>query len=229
MLGLRAVVVALGTVLTVLAAVALRADSTGPVPRPAALAALAAAVALAQWQLLGRSRHTPTLLGGLLLTQLGCQLALQALGGTAGDGLPEVLCCPPAPADQDAGVVALVTAQAGLALLAVQVVAASLTAVSLRSAHVAVLDAVRSTAASLRDQLPLGTLLRLLGAAVVPVPPARPLPRRRRDARRPLRSLTLARTVTRRGPPRRPLRPPSSLPVHRPVHLPVHLPGAAVT
>ena len=213
MLGLRALVVAVGTVLTVLAALALRADSAGPQPPPAALAALAGVVALAQWQLLGRSRRTATLLGGLLLTQLGCQLALQALGGTAGDGLTQVLCCPPAPADHDAGVVALVTAQAGLALLAVQVVAASLTAVSLRSAHLAVLDAVRSTAVSLRDQLPVGTLLRLLCTEPVPVPLGPPLPRRRQDALLPLRSLVLARTVTRRGPPRRPLRRLSSLPV----------------
>ena len=212
MRGLRAVLVALGTALTVLGALALRADSAGPVADPAALVALTAAVALAQWHLIGRLRHTAALLGGLVLTQVACQLALQALGGVGGSGLSAVLCCPPTPVEQDAGVVTLLTAQAGLALLVAQVVAASLTAVSLGSAHVVVLDAVRSVATSLREHLPpLGRLLALLRADVRLTPPDAPLPRRRPDALLPLPHLVLARSVTRRGPPRCSQRPPSLL------------------
>lgn len=211
MLLLRALMVVLGTMLTVGGAVALRADSAGPANRPAVVLALAAGVALAQWRLLRQQRQPSTLLSGLLLTQLACQLGLQAVGGIGG-GLSDVVCCPAVPVHQSAGAVAVLTAQAGLTLLAVQILAASVTAMSVRTLHGLVLDALRHAAASLRAHLlPLARMHELLCASARPVPPTASASPRRPEAPLLLRRLLLARTVTRRGPPRRHPRPPSFL------------------
>lgn len=181
----------------------LRAASENALPLWA-LAVGGAALALALWPLAARTSSVAALTLILALAQFGTRALVVLASGQAGSDPRSLVCCPPA--DQiRSGPLGALTAQAGWALAAAQLIACLLVALAVRGGRAA----ADLNAAALR--LAHGVLeragSRLAGLLIalrhlvptVPAGPARrsrPTPARALDAGR-----VLARRTRRRGPP----------------------------
>lgn len=198
---LRGVVSLLAATLAVGGAQLLRADSDGPGPRTAVLVVATAVLAVAIWPLTRRRHHVALLFGALLTAQLAAHalLLLVASGQLGHGGATGLVCCPPSPAPAGGGVLAGLTAQAGWLLLAVQVLAVLLLALSLRGLQGAVLDVAHATTAVVRTCIPpVRALVLLLTTAFQPRPTSRQA--RSQDPGLP-KGRQVASAVRRRGPP----------------------------
>lgn len=193
---LRVVVTLLAAVLAVGGLVVLRADSDGSAPEGLTLVVATAVVAVALWPLTRRPGRTALLLGALVAVQLsGHLLVLAGSGGPR--GVTDLVCCGPSPAPAGGGVLAALTAQAGPLLLAVQVLAALLLALSVRGLDGVLLSVARAVAGAVHSVLPA---LRVLLATPLQAVPAVA----RLDAHPAPwapRSWHVATAVRRRGPP----------------------------
>jgi hypothetical protein len=182
--------------------VTLRPASEGAAPPAEVLALALVAVAAVLWPLATRTTGTAALTAVFALAQLAPRAVGVVLGG--GGDLRSVVCCPPA--DQvRPGPLGELTAQAGWALAAVQLLACLLLAVAVRGGR-STTDAVAMAGAALRGArvrawtaLVRARLLELTALpassgprrAALPTPP--PVPLRGRIA---------AAHIGRRGPPR---------------------------
>jgi hypothetical protein len=181
---------------------ALRADSTGAPGLPVLLLG-GVLLALVLWPLAARATSVFTLTAVLAVAQFGTHALAVAAAGQA--AVPRALVCCPSSAQVRPGLLGAVTAQAGWALVAVQLLACLLLAVAVRGGREAadltaaaadLMRAIITTAVS--GLLALAWLLRHLLPTVPsgPARAARPTPARVLDTGR-----VLARRTRRRGPP----------------------------
>jgi hypothetical protein len=205
--------VAAATALT--AYLSLRASSEGS-PGQSVLLVGTALLALALWPLASRTTSVGTLTAVLAVAQFGTHaLAVLAAGQAAG---PRSLVCCASATQVREGVLGELTAQAGWALAAAQLIACFVLAVAIRGGR-AVVDLLVSVATLVRSLV--GTVCAGLATLLAPAPVSttpstpRPTPARVLDSGR-----VLARRTARRGPPATAFSPAPSRAAVAPLVLP---------
>jgi hypothetical protein len=194
---MRVAVSWLAAVVTVGAALLLRADSDGTAPGWPTLVLAIATLAAVFWPMTASRRRLPAFVAAVVALQVSghALLLFAATGHLAHSGPSGVFCCPPTPSTSH-GVLSMLTANAGWLLLLVQLMVAAVLALPLRLLHKAFLALGQSLASVVRAALPLLSVL----LAFRPESAQRPEPPRPvRRAGQAGRHVTGA--VQRRGPP----------------------------
>ncbi|BEP14597.1 hypothetical protein acdb102_29080 [Acidothermaceae bacterium B102] len=193
---MRVAVSWLASVVTVGAAVLLRADSDGPAPGWPTLVLAIATLAAVFWPMTASRRRLPAFVTSVVALQVSghALLLFAATGHLAHSGPSGLFCCPPTPSTAH-GVLSLLTANAGWLLLLVQLVVAAALALPLRLLHKAFLALGKSLASVVQAALPLVSMLFTFAPLTRPVLRPRP-PRLVGRAGR-----HVVGVVQRRGPP----------------------------
>ncbi|MGQ0843525.1 MAG: hypothetical protein ACT4QF_05280 [Sporichthyaceae bacterium] len=196
-----AVLAAAGSFTAVGTHVALRASSDGAAPPSTALLGACLVLGAVLWPLASRTTRVRSLAAVLVLAQLATHVAVGLATGRPMSLTPAGLtCCPPGTQTRG-GPLGALTAQAGWALFAAQMLACVLLAFAVHGSRRS-LDGLAAALTLLREALRPSRVLRLVlalrqiaqpavPAASVPAAEDRPLPR----------VLHLVRTLPRRGPP----------------------------
>lgn len=198
----RGLLALLAATMAVTASQVLRADSDGPTPGATVSVAAAALLTLAFLPLTRRRRRLPLLFGALLGVQLGghALLSLATTGRFGTGGAVGLVCCLPAPAADQVGVLSGLTAQAGWLLLAVQLVTALVLALSLQAAQGVAVELAGAVSSLLRLVVP--AFAAALGLLLAALPGLAPVRRVSRPAEPPVRTGRYVEgAVRRRGPP----------------------------
>lgn len=186
----------LASVVTVGAALLLRADSDGPAPSWPPLVLAIATLAAVFWPMTASRRRLPAFVAAVVALQVSghALLLFAATGHLAHSGPSGLFCCPPTPS-LGHGSLSMLTANAGWLLLLVQLVVAATLALPLRMLHKVFLALGQSLASVVRAALPLLAVLFTFTPLSRPVLRPRPPRRVGRAGRR------VVGAAPRRGPP----------------------------